>query len=382
MNITTDELFSGDGILREEYMFVKRYGLAPSVYACQLDADDEKFDFSKIDKKLILSIFPDAKIFMAGGRHVNDEVSCVTRERLGEKKIEYVYGGAYAMSKYVNANVRVILDDIHVILLFDTVSVEAIYDIDSDIDIEKFCDNFMKKMPTRKDDEMDEFPCVGLVSCDSNGFYTTDAEINSIDIDIDKNYNDDFKPIYEDIVKFLGNDERKSGLIVLNGEPGTGKTYLIRHLIKNVKNNYILIPPSIAENLSSPEFITFLTSNNDSVFILEDCETVIKNRSVTDITSAVSSILNMSDGLMSDIFNGKFICTFNADMSTIDEAILRKGRCYGNYTFGKLDKEKVKVLLNEKGVFLDEYEDMTLADIYHYEDKNVDGKGNKKKIGF
>lgn len=382
MNITTDELFSGDGILREEYMFVKRYGLAPSVYACQLDADDEKFDFSKIDKKLILSIFPDAKIFMAGGRHVNDEVSCVTRERLGEKKIEYVYGGAYAMSKYVNANVRVILDDIHVILLFDTVSVEAIYDIDSDIDIEKFCDDFMKKMPTRKDDEMNEFPCVGLVSCDSNGFYTTDAEINSIDIDIDKNYNDDFKPIYEDIVKFLGNDERKSGLVVLNGEPGTGKTYLIRHLIKNVKNNYILIPPSIAENLSSPEFITFLTSNNDSVFILEDCETVIKNRSVTDITSAVSSILNMSDGLMSDIFNGKFICTFNADMSTIDEAILRKGRCYGNYTFGKLDKEKVKVLLNEKGVFLDEYEDMTLADIYHYEDKNVDGKSNKKKIGF
>ena len=52
----------------------------------------------------------------------------------------------------------------------------------------------------------------------------------------------------------------------------------------------------------------------------------------------------MSDGLMSDIFNIKFICTFNADISKIDSALLRKGRCYANYTFKALDKDKVKHL--------------------------------------
>ena len=155
-------------------------------------------------------------------------------------------------------------------------------------------------------------------------------------------------------MKFLSSEERKSGLIVLNGEPGTGKSYFIRHLIKNIDNNYVLIPPSMAENLASPEFTSFLMSNTDSVFILEDCETVIKQRSMADFTSAVSSILNMSDGIMSDIFNGKFICTFNADMGSIDDAILRKGRCYAKYTFGKLDKEKAKVLLNERGIMLPE----------------------------
>jgi hypothetical protein len=105
---------------------------------------------------------------------------------------------------------------------------------------------------------------------------------------------------------------------------------------------------------------------------------------MSDFTSAVSSILNMSDGIMSDIFNGKFICTFNADMDSIDDAILRKGRCYAKYTFGKLDKKKAKVLLNERGITLpeDEYEDMVLADIYHYEDKNVESANKKKKIGF
>jgi hypothetical protein len=141
---------------------------------------------------------------------------------------------------------------------------------------------------------------------------------------------------------------------------------------------------SMAKNLASPEFTSFLMNHTDSVFILEDCETVIKQRSMADFTSAVSSILNMSDGIMSDIFNGKFICTFNADMRSIDDAILRKGRCYAKYTFGKLDKEKAKVLLNERGITLseDEYEDMVLADIYHYEDKNVESANKKKKIGF
>ena len=30
----------------------------------------------------------------------------------------------------------------------------------------------------------------------------------------------------------------------------------------------------------------------------------------------------------------------------------------------------------------DEYKDLTLADIYHYEDKNVESVTKKKKIGF
>jgi hypothetical protein len=143
-----------------------------------------------------------------------------------------------------------------------------------------------------------------------------------------------------------------------------------------------LIPPSIASSLASPEFITFLIENKDSVFILEDCEQIIKDRNFNEFSSAVSSVLNMSDGLMSDIFNGKFICTFNADISSIDEAILRKGRCFANYKFGKLSAEKAKVLLNERGIELDEYDDMTLADIYNYEVKNVKSAKQTKKIGF
>jgi hypothetical protein len=361
------------------------FGLVPSTYACTLDDEDKKFDMYKIDKKFILSIYPDATVFQISGRHVDDEVSCVTEERQKDSGPIYVRDGVYVLSQYRNSETTIILREYPAIITFDKSTVECIYDLDSDFDAEKFIDDFISKLPLIDEKEEDEYPCVNLVSFSNDaGFYTVDAEINSVTIDIEKNYNDDFLPIYDDIVKFLSSEERKSGLIVLNGEPGTGKSYFIRHLIKNIDNNYVLIPPSMAENLASPEFTSFLMSNTDSVFILEDCETVIKQRSMADFTSAVSSILNMSDGIMSDIFNGKFICTFNADMGSIDDAILRKGRCYAKYTFGKLDKEKAKVLLNERGITLpeDEYKDMTLADIYHYEDKNVESVAKKKKIGF
>lgn len=385
MKIKAEKIFNSVGTIKKDIMFANMFGLVPSVYACTLDDDDKKFDMYNIDKKFILSIYPDATVFKISGRHIDDGASCVTNERQKNSVPIYDRDGVYVLYQYRNTETTIILSEYPAIITFDKSAVECIYDLDSDFDAEKFIDDFISKLPLIDKNKKDEYPCVNLVSFSNDaGYHNVDAEINPVTIDIEKNYNDDFLPIYDDIVKFLSSEERKSGLIVLNGEPGTGKSYFIRHLIKNIDNNYVLIPPSMAENLASPEFTSFLMSNTDSVFILEDCETVIKQRSISDLTSAVSSILNMSDGIMSDIFNGKFICTFNADMESIDDAILRKGRCYAKYTFGKLDKEKAKVLLNERGITLpeDEYEDMTLADIYHYEDKNVESVTKKKKIGF
>ena len=381
--INQTDIFTESGHVNRRYMYAMRYSLMPSTYYCSVDDKDNIIDLHSINSELITSLYPGSIMYLTSCRHVDDDVSCVTEERREYDPPVYGYGGVYALALYRNAEITVIIDYLKIILTFDDCSVEAIYDFDSSVNIEEFVDNFVEKLPKKPKDDEDEYPCVNLVSYSSdNGYSTVESEINSVDIDINKNYNDDFKSIYDDIVDFLSSEERKSGLVILNGEPGTGKTYFIRHIIKNIKNNYVLIPPSMAQNMSSPEFISFLMNNTNSVFILEDCETVIRNRGVNDFTSAVSSVLNMSDGLMSDIFNGKFICTFNADISSIDDAILRKGRCYAKYKFGKLDKEKAKVLLNERGIYLDAYDDMTLADIYNYDCKNVDNSANRRKIGF
>ena len=366
-------------------MFAQTYGLMPSTYVVSYDEELAEYfiDLNSVDSELVHSIYPQARIYKTSCRHIDDETSCVTEERNEDLPPIYNRNGAYAISSYTMSEVTIILDDIHVFITMDKNSMEAIYDYDSDVDIEKMCDDLFDILPTVKDDDEDDRPEVQLVAYSpDSGYYTMSSEINAVNIDIENNYNDDFKPIYEDIVNFLESDERKSGLIVLNGEPGTGKTYFIRHLITKCPNNYILIPPSIASNLASPEFMTFLVENKDSVFILEDCESVIKDRSIADFANAVSAVLNMSDGLMSDIFNGKFICTFNADINQVDEAILRKGRCFAEYEFGKLCKDKATKLLRHLGNDMDAESDMTLADIYNYNVKNVEGAKSNKKIGF
>jgi hypothetical protein len=106
------------------------------------------------------------------------------------------------------------------------------------------------------------------------------------------------------------------------------------------------------------------------------------DRQITGFTNAVAAILNMADGLMSDIFNGKFICTFNTDISKVDPALLRKGRCFGKYEFKKLHEKKAEILLKERGFDVHDCGDMTLADIYNYETETGDETPMLKRIGF
>ena len=87
-------------------------------------------------------------------------------------------------------------------------------------------------------------------------------------------------------------------------------------------------------------------------------------------------------GIMSDIFNGKFICTFNTDISKVDPALLRKGRCFGKYEFKKLDAKKAEALLKERGFDIKKCDDMTLADIYNYEVTDIEESPSQKRIGF
>ena len=133
--------------------------------------------------------------------------------------------------------------------------------------------------------------------------------------------------------------------------------------------------------MAEPEFISFMMDNKDSVFVLENCEQVLMSREENRFGGAISNILNMSDGLMSDIFNIKFICTFNTSVDNIDEALLRPGRCYVNYEFKPLCAEKSAKLLESLGHNVCKPKEMTLAEIYNYNPEEIETK-TIKKIGF
>ena len=75
-----------------------------------------------------------------------------------------------------------------------------------------------------KSPEEDKTAKVSIVKCYQGDYYTSEKEIRRVEVDINENYNDDFKKVYDDTVKFL--EDRSSGLILFYGPAGSGKTHL------------------------------------------------------------------------------------------------------------------------------------------------------------
>jgi hypothetical protein len=74
-----------------------------------------------------------------------------------------------------------------------------------------------------------------------------------------------------------------------------------------------------------PDFKDLLIDNPNTVVIVEDAENIIMDRR-TSGSSAVSNLLNISDGLLADFLNVQLICTFNSSVIMVDSALMRKGR--------------------------------------------------------
>jgi hypothetical protein len=207
-------------------------------------------------------------------------------------------------------------------------------------------------------------------------------KINSYDVNVALHYNDDFVVVDDKIRDFLSTDNR-IGLILLHGKPGTGKTTYIRHLIKSLDKRIIYIPIHLMDILSDPGFLDFISEYENSILILEDCEDMLRPRHETQFSNqSLTNLLNLGDGLLSDALKIKVICTFNADLQNIDNAILRKGRLVARYEFKELELPKTQKLLEHLGKDVKATEPMTLANIYNAEENDFISTKKKKKIGF
>lgn len=220
---------------------------------------------------------------------------------------------------------------------------------------------------------------VFYVLCVSGGnFYTREIDVKPFAIDIGKQYNDDFAPVNKVIAKRVNED--CSGLILLHGLPGTGKTSYIKHLIaSNLEREFIFIPNDFVANMLEPGFINFLLNKKDSILVIEDAEKVIMSRQSTRQNSVVSTILQITDGLFSDFLNIKVICTFNTDVSKIDQALFRKGRMIAFYEFGELSKAKARAIVGNE---LALPASLTLAELYNLKVDNFKEEISEKRIGF
>lgn len=258
----------------------------------------------------------------------------------------------------------------------DTLTVEFLYDC-KDVELEKWILNLSNLL--RKTFGLEKKPTFSVLTNDHSYFDTEEVQTEEITINIEDNYNDDFKEVHNEISESI--TSKKSGLILLYGVPGTGKTTYIKSLISTYnEQNFIFVQNEFIQNLLDPNFISFLLKQRNSVLIIEDAEKVITSRENVNEHSVVSTVLQLTDGLFSDYLNIKIICTFNTNLSKIDQALLRKGRLIAMYDFKPLSVEKTNNLLSEIGVQPSNKE-LTVADIFNHKERSYSNiKGNK--IGF
>lgn len=208
-------------------------------------------------------------------------------------------------------------------------------------------------------------------------------------MDLELNYGENFKKIYDKIVHKLSNNNK--GLYMFHGEPGTGKSSFIKYLTKQVNKDFIFIPSSFIDKfISDPDIFSILLRKKKSVIILEDAEKIIISRDREE-NQNISTLLNISDGILSDILELSVILTYNCDDTKIDKALKRKGRTMVDYIFNKLSVDDSKKLAENLKFKEDQIEKikepMSLSEIYNmneenkfYDDNELEDKN--KIIGF
>lgn len=206
--------------------------------------------------------------------------------------------------------------------------------------------------------------------------------IKPLALDLATMYNDDFLPVHQKIKESLSDGNK--GLVLLHGLAGSGKTNYIKWLTAQIPNkNFIFVPNNLIGALAEPQFMSMLIDNKNSVLVLEDCENYIAERVGGGNTSdVVSTILNIADGILSDVLECQFICTFNADLMDIDHALLRHGRLIAEYQFGALTVDKANAYLASVGKAITVDQPMTLANVSNIDETEYKSSPAQKSFGF
>jgi hypothetical protein len=157
---------------------------------------------------------------------------------------------------------------------------------------------------------------------------------------------------FQFIVDDLQRKQPFGRLALIEGQPGTGKTWFVRGIINEVLDAvFILIPSHVVEDLAGPQMIPMLLkargvagTEKPLVLVIEDADRCLRRREVDednqDKEAAISAILNLSDGIIGQSLDLRIIATTNLPLEKIDEAAVRPGRLSKHTTIGTISAEQ------------------------------------------
>jgi hypothetical protein len=185
------------------------------------------------------------------------------------------------------------------------------------------------------------------------------------------NYNPEALEDFDAVVADLQSRDPSGRLAIFDGEPGTGKTYMIRGLLAAVPDAlFVVVPAHLIPELGNPSMINALldTRRNKgekpTVFLVEDADQCLAKRDDGNV-SAVSALLNLGDGILGSLMDIRLVCTTNLKTNELDGAVVRPGRLTRKINVTYLEKKVAEALferLTGKKVKIDEK--LTLAQVY------------------
>jgi len=242
-----------------------------------------------------------------------------------------------------------------------------------DMEFEKKLSDLMSKHLMHKAAEK---PFIYMIEAGDDGGWEMNSHPLHDDFEIEDleiNYGSGFTDFHHDLMDRF--EEETKGLALFHGEPGTGKTYYIRHLLKEMTVSdkvVIYMPPNMVDHLTEPGFMGFLMKQltewadqgDYCVLLIEDAEPLLAKRQEGIRIQGVTNLLNMTDGLLNDMLNLQIICTFNVDLKKLDSALLRPGRLIARKEFKALSIIDTNRLAQRLGIKHHFKKPATLGEIY------------------
>jgi hypothetical protein len=154
-----------------------------------------------------------------------------------------------------------------------------------------------------------------------------------------------------------------ASILLLYGDPGVGKTSLIRGLLNYAKTSALVTyDPLILQK--DTFFAEFLEDNSVSIVVLEDSDAFLSAR--TDGNTMMHRFLNVSNGLIT-VKGKKMIFSTNLpSIRDIDPALTRAGRCFDIVQFEKLTYDQAVKLTDRLEIkHPSEQHAYTLAELFH-----------------
>lgn len=266
--------------------------------------------------------------------------------------------------------------DVPVLIIHLTNSVSSIeIELDGDkIYIDKMIDWFNNEYDTKV------ITFSTITSIDDNGIPTINKDsISKTNLGL---YRKEFYPYFDfDLKDYLdGFKKSKSNLIVLIGEPGTGKTSFLRNICQEFDKDITVINSS--KVLEHNEAVPTFQRLDSNLLILEDADNITRKRELEN--DLMVTLLNGIDGLV-NFHNKKFIISTNLPtIKDVDDALIRPGRCFDILYFNNLTKaqanEARKAIGKEELTFTETT--LTLAHALNYDEVSNAKHLKKASIGF